>query len=180
MKLADEITALERLTVPELRGRYAELFGEATRVGHKVWLIKRIAWRLQALAEGDLSERARQRALELANDADLRVLAPKPPRRAASASPQPRAEGAPGAAPAMRDARAADESPALVDTRLPLPGAVLTRLYKGQRVEVTVLDGGFAFAGKLYRSLSAVAKTVTGTHTNGFLFFRLRGKEATQ
>jgi hypothetical protein len=38
-----------------------------------VWLVKRIAWRMQALAEGDLSERARRRAAELANDADLRL-----------------------------------------------------------------------------------------------------------
>src|SRR5262249_26372487 len=122
MKLADEITALERLTVPELRGRYAELFGEATRVGHKVWLLKRIAWRLQALAEGDLSERARQRALELANDADLRVLAPKPPRRETRAATQMTAEGAAGAAPGTRDTPAADGPSALVDRRLPLPG----------------------------------------------------------
>ena len=47
---------------------------------HKEWLVRRIAWRLQALAEGDLSERARQRAAELANDADLRITAPKPAR----------------------------------------------------------------------------------------------------
>jgi hypothetical protein len=52
------------------------VFGEATRAGNKSWLIKRIAWRLQALAEGDLSERARQRAKELANDADLRLSPP--------------------------------------------------------------------------------------------------------
>jgi hypothetical protein len=51
--------------------------GEIRSEVNKSWLIKRIAWRLQALAEGDLSERARQRAKELANDADLRLSPPK-------------------------------------------------------------------------------------------------------
>src|SRR5262249_5326954 len=58
MNLAHELAALPRQTVATLRGRYAEVFGEATRVGNKAWLVKRIAWRLQALAEGDLSARA--------------------------------------------------------------------------------------------------------------------------
>src|SRR4029077_1148433 len=78
MNLAQDIAALPTLSVSQLRLRYAEIFGETTNAGHKGWLVKRIAWRLQALAEGDLSERARQRAAELANDADLRLNPPKP------------------------------------------------------------------------------------------------------
>jgi hypothetical protein len=73
-----EIAALQRMTTGELQTRYAEAFGEAAWTRNKAWLVKRIAWRLQVLAEGDLSERARQRAAELANDADLRLA---PPRR---------------------------------------------------------------------------------------------------
>jgi hypothetical protein len=67
-----EVAALQRLTAKELRGRYAEAFGETTNTKNRAWLVKRIAWRLQALAESDLSERARLRAADLANDADLR------------------------------------------------------------------------------------------------------------
>ena len=63
---AKEVAALERMTVGELRLRYAEVFNEETKAGNKAWLIKRIAWRLQSLEEGDISERARQRAAELA------------------------------------------------------------------------------------------------------------------
>jgi hypothetical protein len=63
------------------------------------------------------------------------------------------------------------------DQRLPLPGTVLTRDYKGQTVQIRVLENGFEYDGEVYRSLSAVAKAITGTHTNGYLFFRLR-KEA--
>ena len=77
LNVTREVAALQRLGVKALRERYAEVFGEATPARNKVWLVKRIAWRLQALAEGDLSERARRRAAELANDADLRL---NPPR----------------------------------------------------------------------------------------------------
>src|SRR6516164_1419648 len=77
VNVAREAAALQRLTVPQLRRRYAEVYGETTNAGNRAWLVKRILWRLQALAEGDLSERARQRAQELANDADLRLNPPK-------------------------------------------------------------------------------------------------------
>jgi hypothetical protein len=50
---------------------------------------------------------------------------------------------------------------------------VLTRKYKGGTVQVKVLAQGFEYAGALYSSLSAVAKAVTGSHCNGFLFFGL-------
>jgi hypothetical protein len=72
-----EIEALQKLAVGGLRDRYRQVFGEESRSGHKDYLFRRIAWRLQAQAEGDLSERARRRAMEIANDADLRIPAPK-------------------------------------------------------------------------------------------------------
>jgi Protein of unknown function (DUF2924) len=153
-----EIAALLGLTVPQLRQRYAAVFGEPTRAGNKTWLQRRIAWRLQALAEGDLSERARQRALELANDADLRLSPPKPSR-------QPRANPTELCAPPPAD-------------RLPIPGTLLTRLYKGKLLQVTVRAEGFDFDGRLYRSLSAVAKAVTVSHCNGYLFFGLAKRGA--
>src|SRR5215468_1154399 len=75
--VARELATLQRLTVPQLRTRYAEVFGETTNANNRTWLVKKIAWRLQVQAEGGLSERARQRAAELANDADLRANPPK-------------------------------------------------------------------------------------------------------
>ena len=61
------------------------------------------------------------------------------------------------------------------DDRLPPPGSILTRKYKGGVVQVKVLDDGFEHAGEVFASLSAVAKAITGSHCNGFLFFRLGG-----
>ena len=150
-----ELAALQRLSVTELQARHAELFGETTTARHKTWLMRRLAWRIQALAEGDLSERARQRAAELARDADLRL---QPPQSRTGP-----VHGA-GQSPAGRGS---------ANHRLPPPGTVLTRPYKGQILQVQILEQGFAFNGQVYRSLSAVAKAITGAHYNGYLFFRL-------
>ena len=154
VNVAKEMAALEAMTVSELRANYAQVFGEETRVGNKAWLVKRVIWRLQALAEGDLSERARRRAAELAQDADLRL---SPPRQKQTAS-----------ASIQKNGRAS----ALVNGHLPLPGTILTRWYKGQTLKVQVLRHGFEHKGQVYRSLSAVAEAITGSHTSGFLFFR--------
>jgi hypothetical protein len=83
LNVGKELAALNRMSVDALRARYAEVFGEPTNGRHKQWLVKRIIWRMQSLAEGDLTERARRRAAELANDADVRRKAPKSPLAAA-------------------------------------------------------------------------------------------------
>src|SRR5215831_16098105 len=75
--LRKEIEALRHMTVGQLKDRYRDVFGESSRSNHKQFLFRRIAWRIQANAWGGLSERARQRALEIANDSDLRIRAPK-------------------------------------------------------------------------------------------------------
>ena len=162
LNVGREVASLQRMTVRELRMRYSEVFGEETRAGNKPWLVKRIAWRLQSLAEGDLSDRARQRATELANDADVRLSPPKP--KPTSPTPAKRTKTA------------------LVvkgDNRLPPPGTIITREYKGQTLQLMVLPTGFEFEGDVYKSLSAVAKAITGQHCNGYHFFRL-GKEKTR
>src|SRR5205807_6212879 len=71
------IEQLRGLTVAALRTKFRELFGEESKSSNKQFLFRRIAWRMQANAEGDLSERARRRAGEIADDADLRTRAPK-------------------------------------------------------------------------------------------------------
>lgn len=76
LNVGQKVSELRRMTVSELRGEYVEVFGEQTRSYHKEFLVRRIAWRVQANAEGGLPDRARQLALEIANDADLRTRAP--------------------------------------------------------------------------------------------------------
>ena len=158
LNVGKEVAVLKRMTVTELRKKHIEVFGEPTRAGHKDYLVKRLAWRIQALAEGGLSERARQRAQELANDADLRTHAPRP---------------VPDDGPKGRTTTATVSFNH--DVRLPMPGSVITRPqpYKGRQVEVKVLPKGFEWEGTIYRTLTAVAKAVTGKHWNGYHFFQM-------
>jgi hypothetical protein len=62
------------------------------------------------------------------------------------------------------------------DRRLPLPGTLLNRKWKGRTLLVEVLSDGFRFENRRYASLSAVAVAVTGTRWNGLAFFGLTGK----
>ena len=104
--LAEELRTLATLTPTELRQRYAAVFGEASRSGNRQWLLRRIAWRLQALAEGSAAERAidavRLRARDLAREADLRTRAPAAPPML---RPAHRSRPAQSRAPAMGASR---------------------------------------------------------------------------
>ena len=140
-----------------------EAFQEETRSRHREHLFRCIAWRLQALAEGDLSERARLRAQQIARDADLRTVAP----------PDFLIVGGERVRTARGNRRPAD-------SRLPLPGTVLKRQWKGRTLLVEVLSDGFRYENRHYASLSAIAVAVTGTRWNGLAFFgltRLAGGE---
>src|SRR5438045_6738791 len=71
------IDQLRGLKIAALKTKYREVFGEESKSSNKQFLFRRIAWRLQADAEGGLSERARRRAAEIVNDTDLRTRAPQ-------------------------------------------------------------------------------------------------------
>ena len=157
-QIREEIEGLRSLTTAQLKDKYREVFGEHSRSNHKQFLFRRIAWRIQANAWGGLSERARRRALEIANDADLGVRAPK------------NFLGAPIDPAREAEARV---KPSL-DPRLPLPGTPLIRRFQGKDVIVHVRpDGGFECGGKIYTSLSRAVTEATGTRWNGFGFFGL-------
>lgn len=154
-----ELRKLRKMSVDQLREKWLEVFGESTNGRHKQWLIKRIIWRMQANAEGDLSQRARARANEIANDADLRNMPPRAPKEST---------GTKRTVPA----------PNCVDSRIPGVGQVITRQYKGREIVVEVTKEGFTYDGGSYRSLTAVANAVTGKHWNGFHFFGLKKRSA--
>ncbi len=152
------LEGLARLKVAELKIKYREVFGEVSKSSNRDFLFRRIAWRLQANAEGDLSERGRQRAAEIADDADLRTRAPR------SFLPGNTVHG-----PALR----VDRSRPQKDWRLPPPGTLITRRLADRQIVVKVLEDGFEYDSRRFRSLSAIAREVTGTRWNGLLFFGL-------
>jgi hypothetical protein len=149
-----EIDGMRQQTVGQLKVKYRAVFGQESRSNHKQFLLRRIAWRLQANAEGGLSERARLRAVALAEEADLRMRAPESFLKELAN---------PGAHRAC-------------DPRLPAPGQWLHREFQGQTVSVEVLVKGFRHQETVYKSLSAVARHVTGVQWNGFSFFGLIGR----
>jgi hypothetical protein len=157
-EIRQEIEGLRKLTTAQLKEKYREVFGEESRSNHKQFLFRRIAWRIQANAWGGLSERARRRALEIANDADLRIRAPKNFLRD----------------PDNEDRTAEARLKPSLDPRLPLPGTPLIRRYQGKDIVVHVRpDGGFECNGRIYPSLSRAVTEATGTRWNGFAFFGL-------
>lgn len=153
-EINQHIDQLRHMTIAQLQLQYRELFGQASHSNHKNYLFRRVAWRLQALAEGGLSERARQYAHEIATDADLRLCAPKRL----------------GTQPAVRVANASRQR----DPRVPAPGTQLIKRYKKDTIAVTVLEDGYQYGERVYKSLSAIARQVTGTQWNGYVFFGLR------
>jgi len=150
------IEQLRTLNVIALQKKYQQIFGDASRSSNKQYLFRRLAWRLQANAEGGLSERACHRAVQIADEADLRTRSPK------------------GFLSAQVSATAIVDHPhPQRDVRLPASGSLLTRRLNDRQIVVKVLAEGFEFESRHYRSLSAIAREVTGTRWNGLLFFGL-------
>ena len=159
--VATELAALGTMSTAELAARYAEVFGEPPRSRNKAYLQKKVAWRIQELAEGGLSDRAKARIEELAEEIPTGW---KPGDRAKKT--------------AAKSAKASTGGGKARDPRLPDPGTVITRTYKGVEHQVTILDdGGFEHDGTRYRSLSKIAKTITSTNWNGLLFFGLTSRK---
>jgi hypothetical protein len=152
--LPKQLAALERMTRAELAQKYRELYGEPPRTPHKVYLRKRLAWRIQELAEGGMSDSALEQIGKLGDGLPERWR-----MRLAAA----RGEGSTPNAVASEPR----------DPRVPAVGTVLRRVFDGETHEVTVCPDGFEYRGAHYRTLSAVAKHITGTPWNGFGFFRL-------
>lgn len=150
------LAELERMTVSQLAEKFRELYGEPTRARNKPYLQKRLAWRIQELAEGGLPPSALKRIEELGDDMPerWRMKQDQKVRAAAQVALEPR------------------------DSRVPPVGTVLRRIFNGAPHEVTVCAEGFAYAGERYKTLSAVARHITGTPWNGFLFFGLTKKSA--
>ncbi len=163
MPIAQRLADLERMTATQLRVRHAEVFGEKSRSGNRQWLFRRIAWRIQFDAEGSFAQRADDQARALAKqyafDSDIRFRPPKTPPAVELAEPT-----------------VTMHVSAPRDGRLPPPGSVIVRKFKGGDHRVTVMPSGFDYDGGHYKSLSAVAHAITGSHWNGMLFFGLSSR----
>lgn len=135
-----EVALLQRMTVGQLREKFEETWGESTNTRNKQWLVKRIAWKMQANIEGDISQRARRRAAELARGTDIRTTAPK----AIKPAPKPAGDTVTGFVQPEED------------NRLPPPRSEIERVYKGEKIVVLVLENGFEYRWRSARRRGAL------------------------
>jgi hypothetical protein len=144
-RVTAELAALGSMTTADLAAKFEALTGQPARSRNKVWLRKRVAWHLQAAEYGGLSDAALAKIDELIPLAIKHFEAKARLRARAIKSPKPAPVG-----PKR-------------DPRLPAPGTTLQRAYGGRTHEVTVHERDFEYGGERYRSLSKVAREITGT-----------------
>ena len=125
-----------------LKERWRSLYGTEPPAYKREHMIRRLAYRIQELAYGGLSDDAKAELERMAAEDDF------------------------GDRPARKKRRKSEATQ-------PIPGTRLVRDWSGQRHVVTAVTGGFEYNGKRYRSLSAVAKAITGAHWSGPQFFGL-------
>jgi len=149
-----EIMELREKSLDELKAKYEELFpGQNAPSNNKVFLWRKIAYRIQELEYGGISTEAQSKIEQLIQQYD--------PINNKSLRPDATTENRPKKNDFSRD------------KRLPIPGTVIIKEYKGIKLEIKVLESGFEYHNKAYKSLTAIAKEVTGAHWNGYLFFNL-------
>ena len=149
-----EIMELKDKSLLELKAIYKEVYGaETAPSSNKVYLWRKIAYKLQEVEHGGISAQAQNKIEEFIQKYD------------------------PVNNKALRPGGDSDDkgkkSKLSRDKRLPIPGTIITKEYKGTNLEVKVLEKDFEYNNKLYRSLTAIAKEVTSAHWNGYLFFGL-------
>ena len=132
-----QIAMLKTRSTPELHDMWRELFDREPPVLGRRYLEDRIAYRVQELHFGGLSDRARRRLDALADQ-----LEPKAARRR--------------------------------DAGRPIAGTQLRREWNGIEHVVNVREHDFEYNGRPYKSLSAIARSITSVRWNGPLFFGLR------
>ncbi|MBF0522230.1 MAG: DUF2924 domain-containing protein [Candidatus Omnitrophica bacterium] len=151
--IAAQIETLKNMPLLDLQNKYQELFGtKETPCDNKVYILRMIAYKLQEMNCGGLSDEAKSKLEILTTRYD--------PINNKALRPQVTSVG--------KEVKAL---PFLRDKRLPIPGTVITKKYKGQLIRVKVLEKGFEHDNVYYKSLSALATKITGDHWNGYNFF---------
>jgi hypothetical protein len=164
--MPSQLAALETMNVPALAEKYRELYGEPTRSRNRAYLKKRLAWRIEANFQGDLSQGAIARIQQLGDQL---------PERWQMRLRQPASEpAAAGEAATKLDAALSPATTEPRDPRVPPVGTVVRRVFDGKTHEVTVCVEGFEYEGRKYKTLSAIANQIAGSRWNGFLFFGLK------
>jgi hypothetical protein len=136
-----EVAELKKLPITELKAKYRTLMGAEPSVHSRATIEARLAYRLQELRFGGLSQQTRRRLDALADAVESNA----------------------GNARARARSR-------------PTSGTTLVREYRGVEHRVIVRDDGYEYGGRMFKSLSAVARAITGTPWSGLVFFGLKAR----
>lgn len=149
--LTSKIMAMQDASLADLQHKYEEVFGQKTASTSKTQLWRKISYRLQEVAYGGLPEEARSRIQELIKEHD--------PINNKLVRPEETAQD--------------KKNPLKRDRRLPIPGTIITKIYKGTKIEIKVMDKSFEYNNKVYKTLTQLTQEITGCHWNGYAFFNL-------
>lgn len=149
-KLNVQLNALEEMSPAQLRAEWKKLSGECLQSSPASLVRHLIAYRLQEKQHGKLSVQI-ERQLDRMTGV--------------------RGQGGQGAVVVV----GAGSESARFKPRTPIPlGTRFIREWNGKTIAVTAVEGGFDWNGEVYRSLSEIARMVTGTHWSGPRFFGLK------
>lgn len=149
-----QVSDLKNLTHEELKNLWRTLNGGEPPAYNRYFIISRLAYRIQEIAYGGLSDASRDQMSKILKDGGFDGNGCDSSTRRKQRNTQQRSDA-------------------------PVAGTRFVRDWNGKRYEVIAVNNGFEFDGRLYRSLTAIAKAITGTHWNGRIFFGLekRGKK---
>lgn len=158
-----QISKLRRMDLKELQAEYERVFEKPSKSRNREWLFKVIAKKIQDNVEPESANKP----------VALPTLVAKFERKKKTRSRNVTKKTAKKSDGKKTKVKAIGER----DPRLPKAGTTLTREWHGKKYLVNVLESGFSYGGKSYRSLSGVAKAISGQIVNGFLWFGLIPKE---
>ena len=140
-----QIAGLKTLDHEDLCNLWRTLYGKEPPAYSRPFLMSRRAYRIQEIAYGGLSDATKQKMHDVLKSNGFNEVGSN-------------RHGRQSAKQALKN-------------DMPVVGTRLVRDWNGRRYEVIAVPDGFEYDGRLYRSLSAIAKAITSTHWNGKLFF---------
>lgn len=156
-----QISKLRKMDLAELQAEYERVFEKPSKSRNREWLFKVIAKKIQDNIEPESANKPVALPTLVAKFERKK----KTRSRNVTKTAEKKVKGEKG----KKQVRPIGER----DKRLPKPGTTLTREWHGKKYLVKILEHGFEYGGKPYRSLSGVAKAISGQIVNGFLWFGL-------
>ncbi|HBG62057.1 MAG: hypothetical protein A2Y03_06660 [Omnitrophica WOR_2 bacterium GWF2_38_59] len=145
----NRIDELASFSITELEELFQKLLGKTSSSNNRLYLSRNIAYKLQEKESDGFPKKLAESIQQLIKELD------------------------PINMTILRSSRPLSKKLQTRDQRLPIPGTTITKKYKDQLIEVKVLEKGFEYKGKYYKTLTSISEEITSSHWSGFNFFNL-------